>query len=424
MKVTIRDIAALSSLAPLELASYLRSKGWRTESPSSALATKWTLQTADQRNFEVVLPMDTNLGDYAHRVADIVATLETVEERSQLELFSDIKNLNDDVVRVHFNSADSQLDSMSLDDATTALIHLQGLIASIAKPHELSKSQPYYSAKWTPGFSGVWTGLNEASQHYPPAGVVLHECAHGILDVGTGVGGHSLGVNALVAKDQLDCVSEAQNFLRQIRLDLSGNSGATITLRNSVIPALELSAPAMNDSEPFGRQVLTLLASRLAAARNDANHAVITGSAEKLRLTGHSDLYSALDSMTRNVHRFRSISFNFHWSPSRSQKQLVEPNVEFTSSAISALAEVAGRIRRTQFPADGVVKVWDAAGVVHTLDGVGPLWVEDDEIARSARDTLAARQPESDGSSQEFLKSFQRTSRIQFPDSKSSLNPP
>ena len=90
MIVQIRDSAALSSISILSLRSYLDSRGWDD-------AGKWGKRPIDVfakerggRTWEILVPRLESIGGYASNMADALAVLAAVEDRSQLDVFQDL----------------------------------------------------------------------------------------------------------------------------------------------------------------------------------------------------------------------------------------------------------------------------------------------------------------------------------------------
>ncbi len=90
MKVTVRDSETLKSIEPARLAAYLQAKGWYEARPFLNNATIWLLKGDEADSEEILLPKTTSLGDYAARISDALKILEIVEQRSQLDILSDL----------------------------------------------------------------------------------------------------------------------------------------------------------------------------------------------------------------------------------------------------------------------------------------------------------------------------------------------
>ena len=86
MEVAVQDSATLRALKPLELASYLRAKGWRQEADLAGKGSLWLLQGPNGAEFDVTLPAKRELGDFVLRMAEVLSTLADAEGRSQLDV--------------------------------------------------------------------------------------------------------------------------------------------------------------------------------------------------------------------------------------------------------------------------------------------------------------------------------------------------
>jgi hypothetical protein len=86
MEVHIRDAEALASITPQAVTTYLHAHGWKQVRVLGDKGALWT----DAGGYEALVPLRTNLGDYAARISDILVVLERVEGRSQLLLLADL----------------------------------------------------------------------------------------------------------------------------------------------------------------------------------------------------------------------------------------------------------------------------------------------------------------------------------------------
>ena len=91
MKVQIRDRDALSSLTASGVRSYLQSRGW---SDAGVWAERATIHVKEHagRDWEILIPLRDTVADYAEVMAEAVAVLATVEERSELAVYNDLTN--------------------------------------------------------------------------------------------------------------------------------------------------------------------------------------------------------------------------------------------------------------------------------------------------------------------------------------------
>jgi hypothetical protein len=104
MRATVRDPQALRSVRPDDLREYLASHGWTTGTQNGLSAT-YTRQQ-DGTDFELLVPLSTDLRDFPQRMADVLRTLEIVEHRDQIQILSDLTSAQADVVRVRRPGAD------------------------------------------------------------------------------------------------------------------------------------------------------------------------------------------------------------------------------------------------------------------------------------------------------------------------------
>ena len=91
MKVQIQDRDALSSLTTSNLRSYLQSRGWADAGQWGERATLHVKEYGG-RDWEILIPLRDTIADYAEVMAEAVAVLATVEDRSQLDVFYDLAN--------------------------------------------------------------------------------------------------------------------------------------------------------------------------------------------------------------------------------------------------------------------------------------------------------------------------------------------
>src|SRR5438128_748914 len=97
MKASIRDVPTLQAVRPLELVTYLRAHNWREEQMLDRGA--FWVKEVDGHDFEILIPLDTRLRDFANRITETLQTLEIVEHRSQLEIIEDLSMIGADIIR-------------------------------------------------------------------------------------------------------------------------------------------------------------------------------------------------------------------------------------------------------------------------------------------------------------------------------------
>ncbi|RUT07128.1 hypothetical protein DSM106972_023890 [Dulcicalothrix desertica PCC 7102] len=84
MKVTARNPEILKSVKLENLRNYLLDSGWYEDRPFLENATIWLKQEPNNGEFEILLPLRQDVGDYAIRVGEAVKTLAEVENRTPI----------------------------------------------------------------------------------------------------------------------------------------------------------------------------------------------------------------------------------------------------------------------------------------------------------------------------------------------------
>lgn len=111
MKVTVKDSETLEKVDINQLRQYLQICGWYEDKPFLENAILWHKTTAGEE-FEILLPNQQNLGDYVARVREAIEILESVENRSQLEILADLitgipnTTIQGVVMQIHTPNAD------------------------------------------------------------------------------------------------------------------------------------------------------------------------------------------------------------------------------------------------------------------------------------------------------------------------------
>ena len=99
MIVQIRDGAALSSISASSLRSYLDSRGWDDTGKWGKRPISVFAKERGGRTWEILVPRIESIGGYAANMADALAVLADVEDRSQLDVFQDLASAGADVIR-------------------------------------------------------------------------------------------------------------------------------------------------------------------------------------------------------------------------------------------------------------------------------------------------------------------------------------
>lgn len=139
MKVQIRDSDALSSISISSVRAYLRSQGWIDtgiwgERPINVFATE-----RRDRTWEILVPRRNTIVGYAENMAETVAVLAEVEDRSQLDIFNALKAATSDVIRLRAINGIAQ-GPISLRLSADLLEGTYGMVAAAARAAENSRA--------------------------------------------------------------------------------------------------------------------------------------------------------------------------------------------------------------------------------------------------------------------------------------------
>jgi hypothetical protein len=125
-----RDL--LRALRPLELASYLRARGWAEHQVFEGKGSVWRTTTESGEPVELIVATNPSLGDFASRMADAVATLEAFEGRSALEIVRDITTATADVLRIPATHAAFREGSIPVDLGVVLVQQARDLLLAAA----------------------------------------------------------------------------------------------------------------------------------------------------------------------------------------------------------------------------------------------------------------------------------------------------
>jgi hypothetical protein len=307
MKASIRDSSSLLALRPLEIATYLRAQGWRPEEKSSQanLFTVWTLG----EDLEIVLPLTKGYGDFALRMSDLLQTLEATEERSQLEILSDLLTASADVIRLRIADADAQDGSLPLEEM--ADLGLKAREMMLAAACAAVEPRPYYPAR-------------------KPAA--------------------------------------ATDYLRKLRVGQTERGSYVVKIISPVAPVLASSNVSFSQvEEPFERRATLTLLSALLAVERAAERAASTGSLEAFENVVEqgvsANLCEAIAELRGGGDGKRGFEAGFSWAPSRPVPPQTPRRAVLSSDAIPAIQE-AGRLFREIAPRED----FELSGLVVKLE--------------------------------------------------------
>lgn len=89
MKATIQDPNILKNIDPQQVETYLRRNCWHQQQKNNK-ASIWTKADSQGDGFEILLPLQPDIIDFSRRMGEVLETLAIAENRSQIEIFSDL----------------------------------------------------------------------------------------------------------------------------------------------------------------------------------------------------------------------------------------------------------------------------------------------------------------------------------------------
>jgi hypothetical protein len=323
MRATITDPQTIDAISPVDLASYLRIRGWhRGPEIAEGLAQIWLWPLSDSlhpESADVILPGYREMRDFRRRVSETLQTLEQVEGRSQLDILSDIQSVSSDIIRWRWIEANSEDGTIPLEQGHQffSQVRNQLLAAACSAIHP---SQFFASRK-------------------PVA---------------------------------------ALDFLREARLGQSERGSYVVTVHNPVPPALA-TAELDDDSEPFERRVTLTLSRAMQSLRRVTAETVSGGqspSAAELSRDGVSaNLCESVAAMLDARGIKRDIEVRFSFAGSRPPRGSAPALTRFSSDLSPVIGEI-GKMLRENAPRDNfelIGFVTDLSRGPHDVNGTAIL---------------------------------------------------
>jgi hypothetical protein len=128
MKLDIADAKALSEIPPSALTAYLRSRGWAAVRVEHELG--FFHKEIDGENMECDVPLRQNARDYPRRVREVLENLTLIERRSQYDIYQDLVQTNQDIVRISIDVPESG--RVGLDEAGVLFSATRDLVLAAA----------------------------------------------------------------------------------------------------------------------------------------------------------------------------------------------------------------------------------------------------------------------------------------------------
>jgi len=294
MKASIGDVGTLKSLRPLEVAAYLRAAGWREVSSAANKWSTWLSSKVNGEEAEIVLPLDHTLGDFALRMGDVLATLEAIDERDQIQILHDLLTTSSDVIRVRIGNGELGGDSIPIEEGVQ-LVHkardmMMAAACSAADPRAFFPTRK-------PG--------------------------------------------------------RAVDYVRRLRLGQTERGSYVVTMLSGVAPMLSArdAGQLLEIEDPFERQVTRTLHNALCALRSAAADGVSTGEftafRNAVRQGVSANLCDAIVGMSDTGEGSRDLDIGFSWSRSRPPVDRQHKRVLIAADAMPVIGEAARYFKET-----------------------------------------------------------------------------
>lgn len=306
MRATIRDIETLRSVRPLEVVAYLRAHQWQQAEILEGGAI-WTKEAGGEFS-EILLPLEVTLRDFPNRIAEVLATLEKVEGRSQLDIVEDLIITSADVVRPRLLGA-NHVGDISLEQGRIIYEQARNLMLAAA-------------------------------------------CA-------------AVEKRALYARRKPE---QAMSFLDHARFGLPQRGSYVLTIISPVSPRIAMGnldeggvAP-----EPFERKTMRTLAEAIQALGVASRAVAATGELEPMRQAVQRGVSANLCEAIIGLHEGsgeQGIEFGFSWAPLRGSPADVPRSTSITPDFITIIKETSRLFRETE-PINEI----EVSGVVNRLE--------------------------------------------------------
>ena len=289
MLVQIQDRVALSSLSIVSLRAYLDSRGWTDDGTWGDRPVSVFTKHHDGRPWEILVPHRDSIGGYAENMAESVAVLASVEERSQLDVFYDLSAAGADVIQVR-SANGMATEPLSLRQGATLLSDAYSMVASAARAVE----RP------------------QATYRGPVS-------------------------------------SDVADYLDNVRALPGHHQGYELTL-HSPVPAGFQTQQDMGDDfyTPFPRRATLKLAEALKSSSEAISGIVVDDSLERFRqAVTHGVSANLCDAVANLAKKGEGIEIDFFWAPVR-PSTIGDNRFQFSENSADILTEAARSFRRDE----------------------------------------------------------------------------
>jgi hypothetical protein len=288
MLVQIQDRPALTSLSLVTLRAYLETHGWRNIGPWGSRPAVVYVTEQHGRDWEIIVPNRDTLAGYAENMAESIAILAAVEERSQIDIFYDLSAAGADVIRMRSSNGMTK-EPLSLRQSAAMLNDAFSMVAAAARAVE--KPQATYRGPLS---------------------------------------------------------SDVVEYLDNVR-PLPGHQGYELTLHSPVSPELNTQEDMGDDFyAPFSRRASLKLADALAHSRDAISGAIRADPAEHFRqAVFHGVSANLCDALANLAKKGEGIEIDLFWAPIR-PSPVRDNRFQFSQHSADILTEAAKSFRQNE----------------------------------------------------------------------------
>ncbi len=296
MRVSVRDLGHLVSTRPADLQGYLRARGWQHVEAPQGRVSCWTICDAEGGEYEVAVPLEPEYADYPSRVADALATLELVEDRSQLAILADIGTTSFDVLRLSSKKADSTSGNIPLEAGAQFITYAKEMVLAAA------------------------SAAVEPRAYWPTRKP-----------------------------------TQAVEYLHRVRLGQTEHGSYVVRILSPVPPALkreQMTLPGVPDEEPFERLAMRRLLEALHAMKQAAEAASASGSFAAFEQAVSKGVSANLCTAVGGIGEeaaLGSVDAAVSWAPVRPLRSAVPTRARLSADLVPVVHE-AGRLLREVSP--------------------------------------------------------------------------
>lgn len=292
MKATITDVVSLRALRPLEVATYLRSRGWQAVHDDGN-AVIWRLS---EGHADVRLPSNDRYADFPLRMSELLKTVAHAEQRSELEVLRDILSVQTDLLRVRSETVGAAQGTLPLDQGVAFVERSRDMV--LAAACATIGKRPYFARR----------------------------------------------------KPQ-----RAMDYLGTVRLGQTEHGSYVLTILSPVAPELRPAQGTLlptEPDEPYERQVVRTLLESLEALAAATHVAAVRGEMAAFTTAVEKGVSSNLCDAIVGISRATAgtLSVDVAWSPSR-PVGLTPARVQFAADA-TPIIEEASRLLREAAPVE------------------------------------------------------------------------